>query len=592
MCLLGVGVKIIHMINLPIKVPKNALKYLVLLAFLLLIVAISSFWVSGPSFRDKDVVFTIDGPTQVPAGEEVVYTVKYSNNTRSTLHDVELVFLYPEGSTVVSDGKLDEDHVEDIKIGELAAGDSGEKEFSAFLVGERGNVKVAKATLTFKAGSLTSLFEKNISFSTTIVSTPIALTLSAPPSTISGATVQYTLDYRNESEQDASDLILEFDYPDGFNPANFEPDPTTGNNSWLVKSLKKGAGGRISITGILTGREGESKIVSARLKRKVGGEYVDYQKASAVTVISNPVLGLEILVNNSTDYSASPGDRLAYTVKYANNSNIVLSGMNLVVKFEGDMYDLSNLDTRGGFFDDATRTITWNSSSIPEFGNFFPNTKGQINFYVTVRSTFPSGISGSTRDKLLKLSAKFSTPNVPTGFEGDELAVTSSLVTKIGTQPNISQSAYYNDPDFGSFGPLPPRVGEETAFTIHWQLTNPGNDVDNVKVVGKLPSGVMWNNLVKATDGLPIPTFNPNTYEVTWNLGRLPYGTGITADKYEASFQIKIKPSSLQKGNTMPIIDSVQFTGIDSFTKQNIIINKNGLTSDNLVDRPKEGTVQ
>lgn len=571
---------------------RKVLKYLILLAFALLIVAISSFWVSGPSFREKDVVFDLEGPTQVSAGEEVSYKLKYENNTRSSLHDIELTFFYPEGSTVILDGRVEDDHVEDLKIDELAAGEKGEKEFRAFLVGERGNIKVARATVSFKAGNLTSSFEKNISLSTTIVDTPISLTLVAPPSVVSGATVQYILDYRNESDEDATDLILEFDYPDGFNPKNFEPAPVAGNNSWLVKSLKKGSGGRISITGILNGKEGESRVVSAKLKRKVGGEYVDYQKASAVTVISNPIVSLDIIVNNSTDYSASLGDRLAYTIKYKNNSNIVLSGMNLVVKLEGDMYDFASLDTRGGLFDDASKTITWNSSSISELGSFFPNINGQVNFYVGVLSSFPSAVPGSSRDKFLKLTATLGTPNVPTGFEGDELAVSTSLTTKIGSQPTVNLSVYYDDPDFGSSGPLPPRVSEETSFTIHWQLSNPGNDIENVKVTAKLPVGVLWNNLVKATEGQPVPTFNLNSYTITWDLGRLPYGTGIFTSKYEASFQIKIKPSSLQKGNYVSLIENTNFTGTDSFTKQGIVINKNGLTTNDLTDQPREGTVQ
>lgn len=570
----------------------RVLKYLVLLAFVLLIVAISSFWVSGPSFREKDVVVEIEGPTQVFAGEEATYKLKYANDTRSTLRDIDIVFFYPEGSTVLVDGRIEEDHVENIKIDELNSGEKGEKEFSAFLIGEKGNIKIIKATMTFRAGNLTSLFEKNITFSTTIVSTPISLTLVAPPSINSEATIQYILDYRNGSDEDAHDLILEFDYPDSFVPKNFEPAPERNNNTWLVKTLKKGSGGRITVAGVLKGKEGESKIVSVKLKRKVGGEYVDYQKASAVTIISNPILGLDVVVNNSTDYSTSLGDRLNYTVKYGNNSNIVLSGMNLSVKLEGDMFDFYNLDTRGGLFDDATKTITWNSSVISEFANFFPNTKGQIGFYISVRSSFPSAVPGSSHDRFVKVTARLSTPNVPTGFEGDELAVSSSLVTRIGTQPTLNQSAYYNDPDFGSFGPLPPRVGEETAFTIHWQLTNPGNDVEGVKVVGKLPAGVQWNNLTKANEGQPALSYNPNNREVSWELSRLPYGTGISSPKYEASFQVKIKPSSLEKGSDPALIDKIQFTGTDSFTKQSIIINKNGLDTNSLADRPREGTVQ
>ena len=72
----------------------------------------------------------------------------------------------------------------------------------------------------------------------------------------------------------------------------------------------------------------------------------------------------------------------------------------------------------------------------------------------------------------------------------------------------------------------------------------------------------------------------------------MPYGTGISGEKYEASFQIKVKPSSNQKDNVVSLLESVQFTGSDVFTGQSLVINKNSMNSDNLVDRPKEGTVQ
>ncbi len=568
------------------------LKYLVLLAFVLLIVAISSFWFSGPSFRERDVVFELEGPTQVTSGEEVVYKLKYSNETRSTLYDLDFAFIYPEGSAVLIDGKIFEDYSEDFKIDELASGEKGEKEFKAFLIGEKGGIKVAKAVLSFRSGNLSSTFEKNATLSTTITSAPITITLVAPPSTVSGAGVQYILDYRNTSGEDASDLILEFDYPDGFTPREFNPSPNSGNNSWQIQSLKKGSGNRITINGIIKGNEGESKVVSVKLKRKISGKYVDYQKSSAMTVISNPVLGLEILVNGVTDYSASLGDRLNYTVQYANNSNVNFFGMNLSVKLEGDTFDFTNLDTRGGFFDDAAKTISWNSSTISDFANFTPNLKGQVNFSVGLKTSFSSSIPGASQDKFVKASAKFGTPNVPTGFDAPEVAVTAGLVTKIGTEPTLNQSAYYNDPNFGSFGPFPLRAGEETYFTIHWLLTNPGNDVENPELVTKLPPGVEWEGMTKASDNLPVPTYNPNSIEVKWILLRLPYGTGVFTDKYEASFRVKIKPSSQQKGTVVQLIDKVQLTGTDGFTKQSIIINKNGLTSNDLVDQPREGTVQ
>lgn len=570
----------------------KALKYLILLAFVLLIIAISSFWFNTPSFKEGDVVLELEGPTQAVSGEEAVYTLKYANETRSVLHDIDLVFFYPEGAAISKDGKIIEDHSEDFTIDELASGEKGEKEFRAFLIGEKGNIKIAKAIFSFKAGNLNSGFEKSVSLSTTIVSTPIVLTLVAPPNVISGENIQYILDYRNTADEDFSDLTLEFDYPDGFTSREFSSNPDKGNNNWSIKSLKKGSGSRISIGGILDGREGESKVVSVTLKRKISGEYVDYQKTSVATVISSPVLGLEVSVNNTTDYLASLGDRLNYAIKYSNNSNVNFFGMNLVVKFEGDTFDFSSLDTRGGFFDDSTKTITWNSSVVPDFGNFTPGVNGKINFSLPLKLSFPSAIPGSSQDKFVKMSVKFGTDNVPTGFESDGVYISSSLVTKITTQPAFNQAIYYDDPNFGSSGPLPMKVGEETFFTVRWLLTNPGNDVENIKVTTKLPPGVEWADMTWTNNDLPQPVFNPNSFQITWSLPKLPYGSGVFTEKYEGRFRIKIKPTDQQKSSSVQLVDGVQFTGTDSFTKQDIVINKNGITSNDLADRSREGNVQ
>ncbi len=568
------------------------LKYLILLAFILLIGAISSFWLSGPSFREKDVIFELEGPTQVGAGEEVVYKLKYSNETRSTLHNLNLSFFYPEGSAVLVNGQILEDHSEDFMIDELDVGEKGEKEFSAFLIGEKGSVKVAKANISFKAGTLSSTFEKDVSLSTTIVSAPITLTLVAPPNAVSGAGIQYILDYRNISDEDASDLILELDYPDGFIPKDFNPEPDSNKNTWNIKSLKKDSGNRITIGGILNGKEGESKIASVKLKRKISGEYVDYQKSSAVTVISNPVLGLGVMVNNSTDYVAALGDRLNYIIKYTNNTNINFFGMNLSVKLEGGTFDFSTLDTRGGFYDDSTQTITWNPSVVADFQNFTPNLNGQINFSIALKSGFPSTITGASQDSFVKVSAKFGTQKVPNDFDGNEVYVLSSLVTKISTQPTINQLIYYNDPSLGSFGPFPMKAGEETFFAVHWQLTNPGNEIGDVKIIGKLSPGIEWEGTATANNDLPVPIFNVNSSEVSWILPRLPYGTGVVSGKYEGVFRIKVKPSSQQVGSKVDLLSSLQFTGTDSFTKQGLFTNKGAVNSDSIVDRPREGTVR
>jgi len=567
------------------------LKWLVLLALLLAIVSFLTFWFGSPSFSEAGVMLTIEGPTQVSVGDQVVYKVKYSNTTKLNLNSLSFKFTYPDDSVVLKDGTAVKNLSETFTVDQLSPGQSAEKDFTAFLVGDRGNIKTAKADLSFGAGSLKTVFEKSTSISTTIVGLPVSLTLSAPPNSVPGQSVNYLLDYRNESSDDISGLRFEFNYPDGFSFQKSTPSPNQGNYVWVIPVLKKGNGGRISIMGPLNGKEGDTKNISVALKRKIGDQYVNYEKSDTSSIIASALLGTQVLVNDSSDYSAFAGDDLNYTVKYSNNSNYNLIGVNLSVKLEGEMYDISNLDTKGGYYDNSNGTILWNASTVSDFANLAPNKKGQISFRIKLKNSIPSGATGS-KNLFVRASARLSTPNVPSGVGGDEIFAESSLVTKISTQPTLKQTAYYNDSAFGSSGPLPLQIGKETTFTIHWQITNPGNDMSGVKIIGVLPTGINWKNVVSVGSGQPEPIFNTNTSEVTWNLGVLPQGVGVTGAKYDASFQVSVKPSTNQKGSPILLTKDSKLSGQDTFTKQNIIVPVRDITTNDLVDRPSEGMVQ
>jgi len=174
-------------------------KYLVLLLFVLLTISIGSFFFGRASFSDKGVKIEIEGPEQAAVGDEILYKIKYENNTKVTLHNLSFLFFYPEESVVIRDGKISEDLTERFSVDQLLPGMSEEKEFKAFLIGDKGDVKEAKVTLSFRAGSIKSSFEKSAVLSTTIVNIPLVLTLVAPPNTVSGQSLTYILDYRNES---------------------------------------------------------------------------------------------------------------------------------------------------------------------------------------------------------------------------------------------------------------------------------------------------------------------------------------------------------------------------------------------------------
>lgn len=572
--------------------PSAILKWLIVVALILLIVSIAMLWFGGPSFREGDVVLKLEGPTQALSGDEATYVITYENHTKLDLHDMSFRFFYPSNSIVIRNGAVSGDSSEAFAVDKLAPGETGTREIKLFLIGDKGNIKDAKLTLIFQAGTLRSSFEKTTTASTTVVGLPVALTLVAPPTTVSGQAMSYIVDYRNESGADVSDLKLVMNYPDGFAFQRALPAPTKSPNTWEIPLLRQRGGARITITGVMTGNERDSKDASVVLQRKINSQYLDYERAESSTVISSPLLTVSMLVNDSSSYTAVPGDMLRYTVSYKNASSSTLSGLTLSVKLEGDMYDPTTVDTGStGFFDSGANTITYTSSGIPSFADLPPNASGRAQFQVRLKSSFPSGLLGS-KNFFVQATARLSTTNIPSGIDASEIFTQSNLVTKITTQPTLSQTAYYNDPAYGSSGPLPMKVGQETTFTVHWQVTNPGNDMGGAKIVGTLPPGVTWKNIVSAGQGQNQPTYNKNASQVVWDLGILPHGVGIGLPKYEATFQISVKPSVNQQGQILTLMKSTSFSGTDSFTSQSIVVPVSDLTGQDLVDRPGEGTVQ
>jgi len=571
----------------------RALKVLVIIALLLFVAAILVFWFGGSSFTERGVEIKLEGPEQALSGDEVVYKLKYINNTRTPLRNLQFRFFYPENSIVIKDNnEYSTEIAEYFQLDGLEAHSSGEKEFRAFLIGDKGSVLYAKTDLFYQAGDLSSRFEKKpISVATTIIGLPVPLTLSAPPTAVSGQEITYTLDYRNESQGDVANLRFKFTYPDGFTPKRFSPQPSEGTSTWNLATLKNGSGARITITGSISGNERDNKTVSMVLQRKIDASYIDYERAEASTIISSPLMNARIIVNGSRDYIASPGEFLTYNITYKNTSKYTFTGVTLQANLEGEMYDLNTLNPGSGYYDNSTKTIIWSSSGVPSFGSLGPNAGGSVEFRVQLRPTFSGGALGS-KNFFIKTSATLATTDIPTGLDGQEISTHDSLVTKISTQPSINESMRYSDPAQGSSGPMPPQVGQKTMFYVTWEIANPGNSVADAIVKTSLPVGVSWENSVTVNSGgLPIPIYNQSKAQVMWNLGSVPSGVGAVVPKYSVTFKVGITPSSTQVNTTPYIVRSGTFTGTDSFTQQSILINLDDLTTSDTLDRSGEGTV-
>jgi len=558
--------------------PFQILKILLLLSFFLVIVAILVFMYARNPFNLAGINFEINGPTEASAGDEVIYRVEYSNNTADAIKDINLAFFYPSESVVVLDEGVSDIRKEDINKDILNPGEKITEEFKVFLVGDKGDIKTAKAVLSFKPQGMSSEFQKEINFATTISNSPINVTFVSPPDIVSGKDVTYILDYNNESDSDISDIRIEILYPEGFSASKINPSPSKSDNTWSVPSLKAGQKSRIEIEGILIGQEKEEKVVTAKLQRKVGDNYITYNQASTTTIITSPPLAINIKVNDQENMVVDQSETLYYSIDYRNNSGASITGIIASVKLEGYMYDFKTIETNG-FFNSNSQVITWNASSSPRLGLLGPSDSGSLQFKIRLKKETPP--PGSSAVKAIA--------TIQIGSSND-LIMRDESVARLSAQPNFVQEAYHSYM-LGGFGPVPPKVGQETTYTIRWSIENPGEDIENARVVGILPAGVKWLNETKVNGTTQAISYNNNTRQVAWDLGKISAQTGTIFPDLDAYFKISVTPAENQIGKSALLMNESFLTGLDTFTNGNISLTVNPITT-YLVKDTDDGTIQ
>ena len=132
------------------------------------------------------------------------------------------------------------------------------------------------------------------------------------------------------------------------------------------------------------------------------------------------------------------------------------------------------------------------------------------------------------------------------------------------------QKGYFQDEVFGNSGPLPPKVGELTTYTIMWRARNYYSDVKNVKVKAILPSNVELTGEIFPEEEVSKFAFDSQSREIVWSVGDLERGSGVFKPGLIVVFQVAFTPNEFQRGQTPEIIGEAKITGEDSWTETTI----------------------
>jgi len=292
-------------------------------------------------------------------------------------------------------------------------------------------------------------------------------------------------------------------------------------------------------------------------------------------------LSVNILANGSNEYAAFPGDTISFDIALRNNLPQEIKNASLEASINGNAVDFASLRVDSGAFRESSKSVVWNSSTHKPFAVLLPNQEERVTFSFKIKSNLVLATDAARPS--VRIGAIFNPGVVVQGFEGVDVSGSGNYEMKVSSKLQVVSRALYNNSVIQNAGPLPPKVGEETTYTIILSLANMVNDLDGVVVKSTLPPYMSFKNVIQPADANI--SFEKVSGEIVWRAGRVPAGTGFLRPALEAAFQVGLIPSQNQIGSSPTIINAAEVSGRDTFTNQTLSARDDPISTD-LPDDP------
>lgn len=549
--------------------------------FALFVTALLIFLYLGT--RGGEAALTFPGRDRIEAGELVDIPVVATNRSSVRLQEVELTLVFFSGTIIKQDGfERPAPSRLTVPLPDIDPGKNVTSSIPARLFGKEGDELPVEATLLYRPENLSARFSAKLVKNFIIAHVPLAISWEIPPSLARGQEVIFKVHYISNTSAPFDNLSMRLEYPSGFSFTSADPPPTVGDSLWSVGTLSQGSNGVLSITGVMNGTEGELKTLHAAIGvfNTLTKEWHPYLEESKDVAIAVTPLSVEGSIFQSRDRVIAPGDTLPVTVHYRNNTNATFRNVTVTALIQAaahaddsssptlnqNIFDLRTfvIDQRG-VYDGQTQSIVWGPGNVPELHELAPGAEGDFRFTITVRPQ----MSVRTRQDsnfAIQLQTDIEAANIPQEFNGVKVSSADRVEYKVASTILFSSKAFYHSGPILGNGPLPPRVGQKTTYTVAWEVRNFTNNLQEAEIRMPIPPNVTWENQI-SPPGARI-TFDPASSEVRWNIGSVPAGTGVLQPALTGAFQISIIPSSIDERKAPALAGESRFSARDAFTNE------------------------
>lgn len=510
----------------------------------------------------NNINIDIKAPTQIRSGEELNLELTILNRNKVTLQDAVLSFSYPTGSmdSISSNQEL---LLRREKIGDVAPGEKKTVSSRALIFGAENDKPKVLIKLEYNIPDSNAVFSKELEYEVLIESSTLAISLDVPSDINLGKTFGSRLVIVSNAKSTLRQVGVRVEYPAGFSFQSASPEPRLGDDFWYLGDLAPGDKREIILTGSLSGLNEDLKtfkVMTGWDKSAGQGDIATvYSNLAKIISLKKDFVGLAIDLGGRS--SVSPGGQIDGKIDWNNNlSDKVLNGR-LELSFVGLSLDKRSVRASQGFYNSLTNSIVWDKQTLPKLGLLNPRDSGQVNFSFNVL-----GLNDLPAGEIEPLSLKATFVGTRQGDNNQETEIVSenSRSLRISSLARLNARALYNVGPFRNTGPLPPRVGEETTYTITLELANSTNELKSARLTADIPSYLRWLGNFSSLDERLI--YSQTDSKVIWDIGTVAVTAIDGTLSRQLSFQVALTPSLSQVGLSPLLLRNISFSAVDALT--------------------------
>jgi len=494
--------------------------FMVAIAFFLgsMIFAFFTFFQGGTTISNNNIDIVVLGNSFVDGGEELPLQIKVANRNRTNIEIADMLVEYSKGV-----GGAEDIVRERVSLGEIKSGDIAEDIVEIAIFGEQGSMRDVTFTLEYRVENSNAIFVKEYGYQVTIATSPVDVIVEGPENVVSNQLFSIDITVIQNSTEVTENMMLVATYPSGFKFESASPEPDFGNDTWVLGDLAPGVEKTIQIQGSIRASNGEERIITIISgsqnpddEQEIG---VQFTATPLAIEIGTPFVSAELSTGQtkSNQFIVSSTGETTFTIDWENELDTSLSSLEITARFSGNGFDPTRVTVNQGFFDNNQGEIVWNQNNNSNLNNISPGKTGQLYFSLIPKA----GVANPTISVAIDAKGVL----VGQGTQPEEVSNIYNGVIRVASDVSISNALFFNNGPFVNSGTLPPKVGEETTYTVEWTVSSATSSLDDVKVVADLPSYITWKGESFPEDANI--SYNSINRRLTWNAGEITPGLQV-----------------------------------------------------------------